>query len=172
MLYCICLCFLQNLSLNIGLLTIHACFHVKKKMYRKKNRGWTTSKIEKSTYQQLSFFTLLISDTLVRATIISSVNLTILSSWIKQFDKILSYLSTVLFLFKSSLAGCGWQPTENSPRRQKQSWEAHTQLGGAQCRVACARFESKHSIMEFVEFFQRYFGVNRNSDEAIKPYLF
>ena len=38
MLYCICLCCLQNLSLYIGLLTIHT-FHVKKKMYRKKIGG-------------------------------------------------------------------------------------------------------------------------------------
>ena len=97
----------------------------------------------KSTYQQLSFFTLLISDTLVRATIISSVNLTILRSWIKQFDKILSYLSAVLFLFKSSLAGCGWQPTENSPRRQKQSWEAHTQL--------CSTVWSAHTLNQNIQ---------------------
>ena len=39
MLCCICLCCLQNLSLYIGLLTIHT-FHVKKKkLYRKKIGG-------------------------------------------------------------------------------------------------------------------------------------
>ena len=83
-LYCIFASgFLQNPVLS-RLVTLYRfiddtyLFSREKKLYRKKNRGWNTSKIEKSTYQQLSFFTLLISDTLVRATIISSVNLTIL----------------------------------------------------------------------------------------------
>ena len=63
------------------------------------------------SYQQLSFLTLVMSETLVRATIISSLNLTILQNFSADI-----YLVKIpgFWDFQTSLAGCGCLPTENS----------------------------------------------------------
>ena len=63
------------------------------------------------SYQQLSFLTLVMSETLVRATIISSLNLTILQNFSADI-----YLVKIpgFWDFQTSLAGCGCLTTENS----------------------------------------------------------